>query len=633
MSDVAVADATFTYASGDAPALRGVSCRLEAGSFLGVAGPADAGKTTFCRLLPGFVPGFFDGAFEGSVTVGGVDVPDADVATAAESVGFVLESPRDALTGAGITVLEEVAFGLEQRGVAAAELEPRAREALDRVGAAGLADRDPGSLSGGQLQRVAVACALVLDPPVLVLDEPTAELDPAGTERLFELASAANREGRTVVLASNHLAELAPRADRLLVLDGGRTVADGPPREVLAAPRADGLLRLPPAVRLGRGLRDRGLVPADRPLPLDAAEAAAELRAADAVPVPAPAPDATPTTGTTPGSDSDPDSEPGSALAPGPDPDPDPAPGAPAGGRRRAATGGGNDDDDGDDGDADASAGGEPLVALDGVRHVYDAGDVEALAGVDLSLDPGGAAGGGGGADGGGACVAFVGRNGAGKTTLVRHLNGLLEPAAGRVVVDGVDTRAASTAELARTVGLAFQEPDDQLFRPTVGAEVRFGPENLARPDPDALVDAALERLRLADVRDVDTYELGRPVRRRVAVAGVLAMDTPVVVLDEPTGGQDATGVAAVGDAVESLVADGRLVVVVTHDVEFAARHADRVVAMADGRVVADGTPAETLADDALRERVGLRAPFRVRLARELGLETAVGVESLLAAV
>jgi energy-coupling factor transport system ATP-binding protein len=201
------------------------------------------------------------------------------------------------------------------------------------------------------------------------------------------------------------------------------------------------------------------------------------------------------------------------------------------------------------------------------------------------------------------------------------------------VVVDGVDTRAASTAELARTVGLAFQEPDDQLFRPTVGAEVRFGPENLDRPDPDALVDAALERLRLADVRDVDTYELGRPVRRRVAVAGVLAMDTPVVVLDEPTGGQDATGVAAVGDAVESLVADGRLVVVVTHDVEFAARHADRVVAMADGRVVADGTPAETLADDALRERVGLRAPFRVRLARELGLESAVGVESLLAAV
>lgn len=625
MSDVAVADATFTYASGDAPALRGVSCRLEAGSFLGVAGPADAGKTTFCRLLPGFVPGFFDGAFEGSVTVGGVDVPDADVATAAESVGFVLESPRDALTGAGITVLEEVAFGLEQRGVAAAELEPRAREALDRVGAAGLADRDPGSLSGGQLQRVAVACALVLDPPVLVLDEPTAELDPAGTERLFELASAANREGRTVVLASNHLAELAPRADRLLVLDGGRTVADGPPREVLAAPRADGLLRLPPAARLGRGLRDRGLVPADRPLPLDAAEAAAELRAADAVPVPAPAPDATPTTGTTPGSEPAPEPAPGSDL----EPESDSTPGAPAGGRRRAATGGGNDDDGDADADASASAAEGPLVALDGVRHVYDAGDVEALAGVDLSLDPGGAAG----ADGGGACVAFVGRNGAGKTTLVRHLNGLLEPAAGRVVVDGVDTRAASTAELARTVGLAFQEPDDQLFRPTVGAEVRFGPENLDRPDPDALVDAALERLRLADVRDVDTYELGRPVRRRVAVAGVLAMDTPVVVLDEPTGGQDATGVAAVGDAVESLVADGRLVVVVTHDVEFAARHADRVVAMADGRVVADGTPAETLADDALRERVGLRAPFRVRLARELGLESAVGVESLLAAV
>lgn len=625
MSDVAVADATFTYASGDAPALRGVSCRLEAGSFLGVAGPADAGKTTFCRLLPGFVPGFFDGAFEGSVTVGGVDVPDADVATAAESVGFVLESPRDALTGAGITVLEEVAFGLEQRGVAAAELEPRAREALDRVGAAGLADRDPGSLSGGQLQRVAVACALVLDPPVLVLDEPTAELDPAGTERLFELASAANREGRTVVLASNHLAELAPRADRLLVLDGGRTVADGPPREVLAAPRADGLLRLPPAARLGRGLRDRGLVPADRPLPLDAAEAAAELRAADAVPVPAPAPDATPTTGTTPGSEPAPEPAPGSDL----EPESDSTPGAPAGGRRRAATGGGNDDDGDADADASASAAEGPLVALDGVRHVYDAGDVEALAGVDLSLDPGDAAG----ADGGGACVAFVGRNGAGKTTLVRHLNGLLEPAAGRVVVDGVDTRAASTAELARTVGLAFQEPDDQLFRPTVGAEVRFGPENLDRPDPDALVDAALERLRLADVRDVDTYELGRPVRRRVAVAGVLAMDTPVVVLDEPTGGQDATGVAAVGDAVESLVADGRLVVVVTHDVEFAARHADRVVAMADGRVVADGTPAETLADDALRERVGLRAPFRVRLARELGLESAVGVESLLAAV
>lgn len=559
MSDLVVDGVTFTYESATDPALADVSCSVEGGSFVGVTGPADAGKTTFCRLVPGFVPNFFGGDFSGTVVVDGVDTAEAGIAALGNTVGYVFENPFDQLTGAATTVLEEVAFGLEQRGVPSAELEARARAELERVGVADLADRDPSTLSGGQLQRVAIASVLALDPEVLVLDEPTSQLDPDGTEAVFDVASRLNADGYTVVLVSQDLQRLAPRSDRLLVFESGRLARDGPPREVLADRSLDDAVRVPPTVAIGRGLRSRGVVPADRPLPLTVDEAVEEVRR-----------------------------HAGDVAAPSP-----------------------ADDDR-------AADGGNSRIRLDGVRHVYESG-VEALGGVDLAMNDG--------------CVAVLGHNGAGKTTLAKHLNGLLEPTSGRVLVRGTDTRTSRVAELAADVGLSFQDPDDQLFRSTVEEEVRFGPENLSPDDVAGRVEAAIERMRLDEVRATDTYELGRPVRKRVALASVLAMETPVVVLDEPTGGQDAAGVSIIEEAVSDLVADGRLVVCITHDVEFARACADRVVALSAGEVVADGAPREVFTDAEAMDETGLQAPIATRVGAALGVDGALSVDDLLARI
>ncbi|WP_101297102.1 ABC transporter ATP-binding protein [Halegenticoccus soli] len=567
MSDVYVDSVTFVYKNTEEPALREVSCRIDAGSFVGVTGPSDAGKTTFCRLLPGFIPNFFGGDFEGSVTVGDVDTSTTSITSLGNAVGYVFENPFDQLTGAATTVLEEVAFGLEQRGVPSAELERRARAELERVGIVDLAERDPNTLSGGQLQRVAIASVLALEPAVLVLDEPTSQLDPDGTDAVFDAVSRIHAAGRTVVLVSQDLQRLAPRSERLLVFEDGRLVCDAPPREVLdarslGADRSfDDAVRVPPTVDVGRRLRDRGVVPADRPLPLTVAETVEEItRHAEVVTTAIPNSDSVPD-GTTRGSSVD------------------------------------------------------PRIRIENARHVYESG-VEALRGVTLAMN--------------GGCVALVGHNGAGKTTLAKHLNGLLRPTAGRVVVRGTDTRTASVAELSADVGLVFQNPDDQLFRATVEDEIRFGPENLDRVDAETRVEAAIEQLTLDSVRESDTYELGRAARKRVALASVLAMRTPVIVLDEPTAGQDAAGVSIIGEAISDLVAEGRLVVCITHDVEFVRAHADRVIALSAGEVVADGTPREVFADEAVMDEAGLRAPIVTRVGEALGLRGVLHVDDLL---
>ncbi|HXG40673.1 MAG TPA: ABC transporter ATP-binding protein, partial [Candidatus Limnocylindrales bacterium] len=220
--------------------------------------------------------------------------------------------------------------------------------------------------------------------------------------------------------------------------------------------------------------------------------------------------------------------------------------------------------------------------------------------------------------------VAIVGQNGSGKTTLVKHLNGLLRPAAGTVRIGSDSIAGEPVHRLARTVGFVFQDPDDQLFNRTVEREVRFGPTNLELPaaEVDRLVDAALEATGLSAVRRANPYDLNVSDRKLVALASVLAMDPAVLVLDEPTTGQDGPGIERVGAIVDALGAAGRTVVAITHDMEFAARHFRRIVVMRTGEVVADGPPETIFAPSnaALLASTGLTPPPAARLAALIGL-------------
>lgn len=246
-------------------------------------------------------------------------------------------------------------------------------------------------------------------------------------------------------------------------------------------------------------------------------------------------------------------------------------------------------------------------VRFDGVRFSYPSG-VEALRGVTLAVDAG-------------ERVAIVGQNGAGKTTLVRHLNGIHQPSAGVVTVGGTATTGRPIADLARQVGYVFQNPDEQIFAATVRADVEFGPRNL-RVTGDEVTQralAALEEVGLASVAEAHPLQLSLSERKRAALAGVLAMRTDVVVLDEPTTGQDARGVELVAGVVRSLVASGRTVIAITHDMDFAAEQFDRVVVMARGEVLADGLPAEVFGLGDVLAAAAVEAPQLVRLAGRLG--------------
>ncbi len=224
-------------------------------------------------------------------------------------------------------------------------------------------------------------------------------------------------------------------------------------------------------------------------------------------------------------------------------------------------------------------------LRLEGVGFVYPDG-TRALDGIDLSISAG-------------ETLAIVGQNGSGKSTMVRLLNGLLRPTEGRVAHDGQEIGAMRVAALAARVGMVFQNPDRQIFAGKVRDEVAFGPRILGRTgvETSAAAAAALEAVGLSDAIDLNPYDLGYSRRKLLAIASVLAMGTPVVVLDEPTTGQDARGVARVQRVAADLAAQGRTVIAISHDMRFVAESFSRVVVMGAGRVLLDGTPAEVFAE------------------------------------
>ena len=249
-------------------------------------------------------------------------------------------------------------------------------------------------------------------------------------------------------------------------------------------------------------------------------------------------------------------------------------------------------------------------LTLEGVGFVYPDG-TRALAGVDLTVSPG-------------EVVAIVGQNGSGKSTLVRHLDGLLRPTEGRVLHDGVDVASARVAALAAQVGIVFQNPDRQIFAGKVRTEVEFGPRILGQPAglASAAAAAALEAVDLTELADTNPYDLGYSRRKLLTLASILAMGTPVVVLDEPTTGQDARGVARIQRVIADLAGDGRTVIAISHDMHFVAETFTRVVVMGGGRVLLDGTPADVFAEAAwpTLATTYLQPPFAARAGARLGV-------------
>jgi energy-coupling factor transporter ATP-binding protein EcfA2 len=499
---------SYRYSGAAADALGDLDLRIEPGEFVVLAGRSGSGKSTLLRAACGLVPHFHGGEVRGELEVAGLDLRSHGPAELAEFVGLVAQEPETQVIST--TVRAEIELPLELRGVAPG---PRAR-AVEEVALAlavdGLLERATDTLSGGELQRVALAAALATRPRLVLLDEPTSQLDPVAGDELISLLRRLNEEwGVAVLLGEHRLERCLPSADRVVALSDGGVAFDGDPPSFLAwALERDEALATPGS----RLLHDAGL-----PIPTSVREARRTLHAEN--------------------------------LAPN-------VPGYPPGGRPRDARRG--------------RRRGDPPLALE-VRDLWvELGEgedrTEALRGVDLALEPG-------------ERVALMGSNGAGKSTLLRAAAGLLEPGHGRIEAPG-------------GVALLPQRPGDLFVRESVGEELR-----------GAAGDASLRRFGLEGLVDSDPRDLSGGERQRLALAIVVAGraqagdDLPgTVLLDEPTRGMDRARKAELAALGRELAAAGAAVMIATHDVEFAATFADRVVLLARGEAAADGPARELLA-------------------------------------
>jgi len=530
-----------------------VEVEVAPGEVLLILGPSGCGKSTFALSFNGLVPHAVPAEFAGTMTVGGVSTREASVAELSERVAMVFQDPEAQLVTR--TVLDEVCFGPENRLVPAAEVEARAEAALRAVGLWDRRDENPDILSGGGKQRLAIACALALGSPLLVLDEPTSNLDPAGAEEVYRLLGELTAPGstRSVVLVEHDLDLALAIVDTVLVLDGaGRPFASGPVREVLRA-RAEDLealgVWLPTPTTAALRMRRAG-IPLD-PLPLTVEELAAALADLD-VDSAAEEPSVTEEPS---GTGSDPDAEALPAL---------------------------------------------PAVSVTGLT--VKRGGRRILSEISLRVPRG-------------DFLAVVGPNGAGKSTLVQSLAGVLRVPRGTVGVLGIDPARASASALRKTIGFVFQNPEHQFVAHTVEDELALGLRQRRLPEAEvsARVDGMLTLLDLHAHRTSHPFLLSGGQKRRLSVGTALIEGAPVLVLDEPTFGQDRARAADLLELLAALNASGTTVIVVTHDLGLIGQYARHVAILDEGRVVALDETARILSDRALLEAHALRQPPLVR--------------------
>ena len=260
MDSIQIKNLTYRYPTSEADVLKDVSFTVKKGELCAIVGTNGSGKTTLCNAIRGFVPKFYKGEISGEVLVNGRDVKEDPDGKNALEIGFVFQNPFTQISGIASTVYEELAYGLENMGVEPEEIRQRIERIMELTKIQEFRDRDPYQLSGGQQQRVALAAILVMDQDVLVIDEPTSQLDPQSTDDVFEIIKLMKSMGKTIVLVEHKMEQIAEYADQIIVLDGGQVVMEGTPKEVFSDP--DCLkyhTRLPQSTRIALELKKEGV--------------------------------------------------------------------------------------------------------------------------------------------------------------------------------------------------------------------------------------------------------------------------------------------------------------------------------------------------------------------------------------
>jgi energy-coupling factor transporter ATP-binding protein EcfA2 len=554
---------SFRGVSDNPWALKGIDLEIERGEFFGITGPSGAGKTTICKAIVGIIPHglkvpfqYFNHHLRGSIWT------DGELITAVNPEGNVVDGrARGELQGRGITasragmvlqdpenqflkmsLLHEVSFGLQLMKVPKDEIEERVQEALEMVGLGFLIpdaqNVHPNDLSGGQKQRVAIASFLAMRPNLLILDEPTSDLDPRGKSEVVETVRILrDRHNMTVILVEQDPDVLFRFSDRIALIDDGQVkLVDNAPRfyrhiDIL---EGTGVYKFEVSEIASRAcIAHKDLVPIDIeeclscfPKDLDCS-----YQPDDVVPD------------------------------------------------------------------------GQVLLEVKDLQYVYEDG-TKALHGVNFELHKG-------------EVLALLGTNGSGKTTVAKILNGIYKPTSGAVLVLGQDvSKRAVRRALPKHVGYVFQNPDHQIFTREVSDEIAYGLRNLELPEDELELRTAqaLEAVGLTDQASEDPLFLGKGQRQRLAVASILAMQPEMIIVDEPTTGQDYRMVCGIMELLEEMHDRGDTVLIITHDMTLVANYCQRVVVLLNGRDIFTGSPRELFSDPEHIKATQLRAPQAISL-------------------
>ena len=523
-----------------------VNLDIEPGQFIAILGHNGSGKSTLAKHMNAIlVPS------GGTMWVDGKDTKEEDnLWDVRQSAGMVFQNPDNQIIG---TVVEEdVGFGPENLGVPTEEIWRRVEKSLSAVGMIEYRHHSPNKLSGGQKQRVAIAGVVAMCPKCIVLDEPTAMLDPNGRKEVLKTVEELRKREHVTVILITHYMEEVIGADRVIVMDQGHVVMDGTTREIFSQVELLKKYRLdvPQVTMLAYGLKQRGLDIPDGILTTEELIEALEK------------------TGNWKKQDKK--TYVGEAK--------------PVIKKERTE---------------------DPILKLEHIDYVYSAGtayEKRALKDINLSIYEG-------------EFIGVIGHTGSGKSTMIQHLNGLMKATSGALYYNGENIYGEkyNLRSLRNNVGLVFQYPEHQLFEIDVLTDVCFGPKNQGLTEEECK-ERAIEALKLVGLSekyyDSSPFDLSGGQKRRVAIAGVLAMQPKVLVLDEPTAGLDPRGRDEILDQIAYLQKERNLtVILVSHSMEDIAKYVDRIVVMNKGRKMYDGEPKEVFAHYKELEKVGLAAP------------------------
>lgn len=541
---------SFTYKNSDSEVLKDVDLSIEEGKFTVIMGRTGAGKTTLAMLPNGIIPQLVEGTVKGTIIAGGKDSSKYRVQTMAREIGLVLQDPETQIFGR--TVDEDTAFGPRNYLVPRDEIKERIKSALNKVRLDGYEKRQTSQLSGGEKQRLAIAGILAMDPSIIILDEPTSELDPIGREEIYSTMVSLQKDQKKTVVAVEHSSqEISEKADNIVVLSDAHVVWQGSPKDFfreLDLVERYGIKPLPVS-KVGWELYKKGFIAKEEiPLTVDDAYSLV-LRLLD-----------------------------GRKLG-----------FSPAEAPRQERT---------------------KLIEVNDVHYQYDKSK-EALKGVSFDIYEG-------------DYVALIGQNGAGKTTLAKHFNSLFKPTSGRILVCGKDTRNEEPNTLAEQIGYVFQNPDNQIFSTSVYKEMEYGLKalKLSEEEMSKRIHEIAKLLDIEKVLEEHPFSLGKGERQRVAVASILVLKPKILVVDEPTTGQDWDGIQNMMKLIDELHANGTTIVMITHDMDVVATHANRVIVMAKGSMVADGSVRDVFKQEKALKDAYVARPQIPELSERLGLES-----------